>query len=236
MFGLVDTDAKRILHTLWQNNAFCLGVSQTMTSRINNDSSHPVGAGMGAVTPGMDPLDAVTLRESRYHLDSTLRGLGTHYVEAMCSKYRSALTNVMIDKEVDDSPESYNLKGIADLNFGHEIHRNVTFAAEKIQYLLHDGSHRGRKGMKSSFAQIMKPKTSGKGGAQAVFEREAARARDISTRKRQLEEQIGLRREDDDEEHGLHSSSSDDSDMPDLFMGMDFMIPNVLDEPTSDNE
>lgn len=236
MFDLVDTDAKRILHTLWQNNAFCLGVSQTVTSLANHNSSHPLGAGIGAVTPGMDPLEAVTLRESRYHLDSTLRGLGTHYVEAMCSKYRNALTNVMIDKPVDDSPESYNLKGIADLNFGHEIHRNVTFAAEKIQYLLHDSSQRGRNGKSSSFAKTLKPKPSGKSGAQAVFEREAARARDISTRKRQLEEQIGLIREYDDEEHGAHSSSSDDSDMPDLFVGVDFMIPNVLDQPTSDNE
>lgn len=199
-------------------NAFCLGASYFSKDTSAEKYFHP-GAGSISLTAGLDPLDATTLRESRYHLDSTLRGLGTQYVESLCLQYRNALSNVMIDKRLDDTPESYSLRGIADLNFGYEIHRNVLLASDKIRYNLYGREHGNNVRRTRTSAGSKKPKKSqlskSLAGANAVLEREQARARDISQKRKCMEKSIGLIQSTQTEV--VKSSSDEDSDMPDLW-------------------
>lgn len=211
-------DTKQALAKLWAENAFSFGVSYLSKSVSIEKQYHPAGAGSISLTAGLDPIDAVTLRESRYHLDSTLRGLGTQYVESLCFEYKNALSNVMIDKRLDDTPESYNLKGIADLNFGYEIHRNVLLASDRIRYSLYGREYGVKSRKQSKSIGSKKPKvqiSKSLAGANAVLEREQARARDISHRKRCMERNIGLVHRNREEKQ--KSSSDDDSDMPDLW-------------------
>lgn len=219
-------DARSAFSKMWTTNAFCFGVSFFKVSSSLGNKYHP-GAGSISLTAGLDPIDAVTLRESRYHLDSTLRGLGTQFVESLCLQYRNALSNVMMDKKLDDTPESYNLKGIADLNFGYEIHRNVLLAADKIRFSLYgkEFSNKTRKAGKNIGIKKPKPRMAKSlAGANAVLEREQARARDIKQKRKCMERNIGLL--DRHEEEAVRSSSDDDSDMPDLWDGL--LLPPEL--------
>jgi len=214
---------------MWSENAFCFGASYFKHYPIIDRQYHP-GAGSISLSAGLDPLDAVTLRESRYHLDSTLRGLGTQYVESLCSQYQSALSNVMIDKKLDETPESYSLKGIADLNFGYEIHKNVLLASDQIRYALYGKEH-GNKILKSRkyTPASGKPKarfSKSLAGANAVLEREQARARDINHKRRRMEKNIGLIESNKIEI--AKSSSDEDSDMPDLWESLPPVVHHAL--------
>ena len=213
-----EKDAQHAFVKMWTENAFCFGASYFNKYPNTEKQCHP-GAGSISLTAGLDPVDAIALRESRYHLDSTLRGLGTQYVESLCSQYQNALSNVMIDKRLDDTPESYSLKGIADLNFGYEIHRNVLLASDQIRYALYGSENGGkiRKSIKSNSGSN-EPKarlSKSLAGANAVLEREQARARDINHKRRCMEKNIGLIQRDEIEK--VDSSSGEDSDMPDLW-------------------
>lgn len=224
-----EKDAQLAFIKMWTENAFCFSASYLNKDAETGKRYHP-GAGYISLTAGLDPADAIALRESRYHLDSTLRGLGTQYVESLCSQYRSALSNVMIDKRLDDTPESYSLKGIADLNFGYEIHRNVLLASDQIRYALY-GRENGGKVRRNSKSKSLSsdPKarlSKSLAGANAVLEREQARARDINQKRKFMEKNIGLIQRN--VVGKADSSSGEDSDMPDLWESLPPVVHHGL--------
>ncbi len=229
-----NVEATQVFLKMWNCDSFSLG-SSCMFTRVDLASGREAH-GSFTMTPGLDIQDAAALRECRYHLDSTLRGLGTEYVKAMCHKYRSALSNVMIDRDLDENPESYNLNGIADLSFGQEMHRFVTLAGNKIQYMFH---HKGRDGGKRRKKPVTQQITKSKmplkmSGAAAVLEREAARMRDIKVKKRQLEQQLGLL-EKETEAESKDMQSTSDEDMPDLSLRGSLDYLQHVDTPSSSN-
>jgi nucleosome binding factor SPN SPT16 subunit len=140
----------------------------------------------------------------------------------------------MIDRDLDETPESYNLNGIADLSFGQEIHRFVTLASNKIQYMLQNkGRDGGKRRKKAGAQQIAKSKLPTKiSGATAVLEREAARMRDIKVKKRRLEQQLGLLEKEKETELKEMQSSSDE-DMPDLSLRGSLDYLQHVDMPSS---
>lgn len=226
-------EAAQAFINLWKGNSFSLGAS-CLFKRFDVMHEQEVhGSGSFAMTPGLDVQDAAVLRESRYHLDSTLRGLGTEYVKSMCHKYRSTLSNVMIDRALDEDPESYNLTGIADLGFGHEIHRFVTLASDKIHLMLHNKGRDGAKRRKKRAIQQSASVPSKMSGATAVFEREAARVRDIKVKKKRLEQQLGLHEIQKEAEAETMQSSSGDEDMPDLSLRGSLNYLEHADLPSS---
>lgn len=211
-------EVRQVFIKMWICNSFSLGSSCIFKRVAVGNGREAHGSGSFTMTPGLDVQDAAALRECRYHLDSTLRGLGTEYVKSMCHKYRSTLSNVMIDRDLDETPESYNLNGIADLSFGQEIHRFVSLAGNKIQYMLHNRRDGGKRRKRPVTQQIAKSKLPTKiSGAAAVLEREAARMRDIKVKKRRLEQQLGLL-EKAKETELEEMESSGDEDMPDLSL------------------
>jgi hypothetical protein len=216
-----------VLMSLWGQHAFVLGATVGFT---------PV-EGVGRVEEESEK-DRALARDLRFHLSSTLRGMGIGGVEGLCQEYKSALMNVLVrtgsygTERGDD-----DVVGIADLEFGSELKRHVDVQSEKIHCTLYGEAPEGR-----FFAGLGKKHPSkkqrdegvpgGLGGSGAasmsvskVMQREKARKIDIREKKKMMEQAIGLEHVDeelvDQEEPGAVE------DMPDLLDGLDDLIPQT---------
>jgi len=216
-------DAAVVLGIMLKERALVYGAGFRKSNVLLDDSiSHVYRPGAGALSlpPGIHGEEAAAVRETRFHLDSTLTALATSKLENSCDQYQKILSNLLGKDKVGLS------EGVADLAFGQEIHRMVTLASRKIQMILLQ-SVSGNRVRRKQYQEAMKKSqknVDGKSktaGFRAVLARDLARKKDIRNRKQDLERTLGISTTSVSEDsescmHDVHFSS--DEDMPSLQM------------------
>lgn len=90
-------DALQAIKRLSEANGFVLAASHSSVDYADGSQ----GGGIGTLAPGMGVVDlsaglngaeAATCRELKFHLSSTLPGLGSSNIEKLCSKYQVSQT------------------------------------------------------------------------------------------------------------------------------------------------
>lgn len=216
-------DAEMVLGMLLKEQALVYGAGYRKSNVLLEDAmmkSYRPGAGALSLPPGIHGEEAAAVRETRFHLDSTLTALATSQLENSCEQYKHLLSNLLGKKKTGLS------EGVADLSFGQEIHRMVTLASRKIQMILLQ-SVSGNRVKRKKYQEAIKksqvtPYTKSKtAGFKAVLARDLARKKDIRNRKQYLEQRLGIPTTSASEEsepsmHDVYFSS--DEDMPSLQM------------------
>lgn len=205
-------DFVQVYASLWKQDAFCFGANVGFT---------PFSASHHLLNKETDKERALA-RDLRFHLSSTLRGMGVGTLEQLCGEYGSALRDVLVHAE--EYEDSEHPLGIVDLEFGSELKRLVDVQSQKIHCSLYGEGAEGR-----FFAGLGKTTSSKRPGQSAqasvnkVLQREKARKLDIRQKKRLMEEAIGLDSDDGKDDDGAERLAED---MPDLLDGLEDLIPN----------
>lgn len=216
-------DAAAALRMMLKEQALVYGAGYRKSNVLLEDSimhSYRHGAGALSLPPGIHGEEAAAVRETRFHLDSTLTALATNKLENSCEQYKHLLSN-LLGKEKTGLSE-----GVADLSFGQEIHRMVTLASRKIQMILLQSASGNRVKRKKYQEAIKKSQVTMHGkpkaaGFKAVLARDLARKKDIRNRKQYLEQRLGITitSASEDSEPSMHDICfSSDEDMPSLEM------------------
>ena len=175
-------DFVQVFASLWKQDAFCFGANVGFTP--SPVSHNPVEK--------ETEKERALVRDLRFHLSSTLRGMGVGTMALLCREYGAALRNVLVHAE-DYGDDSEHPLGIADLEFGSELGRLVDVQNQKIHYSLYGDGAEGR-----FFAGLGKatsskrPVQSTKASVSKVIQREKERKIDIRQKKKLMEEAIGL--------------------------------------------
>eukprot|EP00890_Picochlorum_soloecismus_P002567 jgi/Picsp_1/3310/NSC_06149-R1_unnamed protein product [Ostreococcus tauri] len=214
-------DAAVVLGKMLKEQALVYGAGFHKSDVLLENSithSYRPGAGALSLPPGIHGEEAAAVRETRFHLDSTLTALATSKLENSCDQYKKVLSSLLGKEKLGLS------EGVADLSFGQEIHRMVTLASHKIQMILLQ-SVSGNRVRRKKYQEAMKNSQrtmigkSKAAGFKAVLARDLARKKDIRNRKRYLERTLGI----------STTSVSEDSEscMQDVYFSSDEDMPSL---------
>jgi hypothetical protein len=200
-------DFVQVFASLWRQNAFCFGANVGFT---------PFPMSHNQIEKETEK-ERTLVRDLRFHLSSTLRGMGAGTMALLCGEYESALRNALVHAE-DYGEDSKDCLGIADLEFGSELGRLVDVQNQRIHVTLFGEGAEGR-----FFAGLGKTKSSKRPGPSAqasvskVMQREKAREIDILEKRKRMEEAFGLDHAKDDgrEEDGDGGLAEDMPELPD---------------------
>jgi hypothetical protein len=175
-------DFVQVFAGLWRQDAFCFGANLGFTPFTTSHN----------VVQKETEKERALVKDLRFHLSSTLPGMGVGKMAALCAEYWSKLRDVLVHAEdyVDDSEISL---GIADLDFGSELVRLVDVQKEKIHFTLFGDGAEGRffAGL-GKMTSSKRPSQSAQVSFNKVMQREKARKIDIRQKKKRMEEAIGL--------------------------------------------
>ena len=78
-------------------------------------------------------------REVRYHVNSTLSGLGSGHLESLCTRYKRHLQNLWsaFNPHGEPAPE-----GVAELSLGLWVHKYVDEKSKEVEDILNHGKRR----------------------------------------------------------------------------------------------
>jgi len=88
---------------------------------------------------GLGGEDAAALREVRFHLDSTLTGLGTGHLDELCMQYRQQMIQLW-DGLLGRAEYETSLQGVADLTLGRELHAFVINKGKEVNLVVQRGN------------------------------------------------------------------------------------------------
>jgi len=192
-----EADFALVYASMWKRHAFVFGSNMGYT---------PIQQCLGR-----EETDAERelTRDLRFHITTTLKGMGIGHVQELCGEYASSLNDVLVGRNVPvdglgDDPHV----GIADLEFGKELGRLVDNSWEKMHYQLYGDGGEGRLFAGMGKSTKREERTVSKDKVAKVMMRQKERKLDIQAKKRAMEEAMGLECEGEGEDEG--------EDMPDL--------------------
>lgn len=119
---------------------------------------------------GLGGEDAATLREVRFHLDSTLSGLGTAHLDPLCRGYGEKLGALWTVLENGDGQGSAAIpapEGIADLSLGMWLHEYAVDKNKEVHLVLkHSSNWRAKKKRRKRGSRTETAATAAGGSAQ----------------------------------------------------------------------
>ena len=225
-----DTDFVLVYAAMWKRGVFVFG---------SNVGGFTPGclSGLGAYEDDETEEERALTRDLRFHVTSTLKGMGVEDIERLCGAYAASLKDVMVLREEPGVVGQEGGVGIADLKFGEELRRAVENGRERMRYQLYGAGGEGK--MIAGFQKQMKRERAAERGGGAiisrVMQREKARKMDIRKKKKAMLEAMGLQEEKEEEKE--EEEEMEGEDMPDLdFDGLAALVGDDVGDDDNDKD